>query len=316
MTTLAATTVLAAIPLATAAAAGPSQEATSSNWAGYVANSPSNADGFKSVSGSWVQPHADCSTTDGSSSFWVGLGGQSDEPTGLEQTGTAVDCSGGQASAYAWYELIPAAPVRLDMAISAGDRISATVTVNGNRVRIQLADKTTGRSFDRTLTTDNIDVSSAEWIAEAPSTCDDSGCQPVDLSDFGSVKFTGASAVAGGHRGSISDGNWQTVPMALASSSLGAQASGLSAGGSAFSVSVDDSSATTDPYGYGDGYGSGSGSGSADPYGYGDGGDPYGYGSDPYGYGSGDPYGYGDGGDPYGYGDGSDYGWDGGYSFG
>jgi Peptidase A4 family len=298
--TLAATVILAAIPITTATAAGPSQAALSSNWAGYVVNSPSDADGFRSVSGSWTQPSVDCSTGDGESSLWVGLGGQSEEITGLEQTGTAANCTDGQASYYAWYELIPQAPVTLDMAITPGDRMSATVTVNGTAVRIQLADHSTGRTFDRTLRTDDIDVSSAEWIAEAPSTCDASGCTPVPLADFGTAGFTDAAATTtGGHGGSISDSDWQAVPMALAGSEPGAQASSLTSGGSAFSVSTTQASSGgygDDPYGSGYGYGSGSGSGD-DSYGY----DP-GY-SDPYGS---DP-GYGD---PYG----SDpYGWDGGY---
>jgi Peptidase A4 family len=325
MCTLAATTVVAALPLATATAAGPSQAASSSNWSGYVVNSPSDADGFRRVSGSWVQPTVDCSANDGKSSMWVGLGGQSQDVSGLEQTGTGADCDSGQASYYAWYELIPAAPVQLAMAISPGDKMSASVTVNGNRVRIQLADKTTGKSFDSTVTTDSIDVSSAEWIAEAPSSCDDSGCTPEPLADFGTARFTAASAATtAGHHGSISDNDWQSVPMVLTGSTVSAQPTSLRGNGTAFSVSTTDGGYGSDPYGDGSGsgsnpYGDGSGSGySSDPYGYGDGsGDPYGDGSDPYGYGS-NPY--GDGSDPYGgggYGDGSDpygdsYGWDGG----
>jgi Peptidase A4 family len=323
--TLAATSVFAAIPLATATAAGPSEQATSSNWAGYVVNSPSDADGFRKVSGSWVQPRVDCSSMDGKSSLWVGLGGQSSsEQTGLEQTGTAADCDSGQATYYAWYELIPAAPVQLNMAISPGDRISASVTVNGTAVRIQLADHTTGKWFDRTVHTNSIDVSSAEWIAEAPSACDESGCTPEPLADFGTARITGVSATTtAGHKGSISDNDWQALPMALAGSSVSAQVSSVNSAGTAFSVSTADGGAAVDPSG-----GGGSGYGS-DPYGGGYGSDPYGdgsgYGADPYGDGSGygsDPYsGGGYGSDPYG--DGSGYGsdpygggsgWDGGGS--
>ena len=57
----------------------------------------------------------------------------------------------------------------------------------------------------------NPDTSSAEWIAEAPSQCDStSSCTPLPLADFGTVQFTGASATANGHTGSIDDSNWSS----------------------------------------------------------------------------------------------------------
>lgn len=52
-------------------------------------------------------------------------------------------------------------------------------------------------------------VSSAEWIAEAPSRCLSSStqdCHILSLADFGGVTFTGASAAAGGRTGSITSG--------------------------------------------------------------------------------------------------------------
>ena len=98
----------------------------------------------------------------------------------------------------------------------------------------------------------NPDVSSAEWIAEAPSICDQTGnCQPLALGDFGTVRFSNASAISNGHTGPISDPLWTTQPVALNGSSAGyyspgfvadqysasAQPSRLSTDGSAFSVS-------------------------------------------------------------------------------
>ena len=50
----------------------------------------------------------------------------------------------------------------------------------------------------------NPDISSAEWIAEAPSTCSQglSSCTPLPLADFGTVQFTSASATTtDGHTG-------------------------------------------------------------------------------------------------------------------
>src|SRR6478735_1462067 len=43
----------------------------------------------------------------------------------------------------AWYELVPAASVRLRLTVHAGDTISASVSVTGARVRIVLANRTT-----------------------------------------------------------------------------------------------------------------------------------------------------------------------------
>jgi hypothetical protein len=310
----------------TAAAAGPDvQQASSGNWSGYVAGGSSSTSGtrFKSVSGSWVAPTANCTSSDsGYSAFWVGLGGAG-QAQALEQAGTEANCGAdGHASYFAWYELVPAAPVRVDLAVNPGDHISTRVTVEGTSVEVSVSDQTTGQSFSKQLTMSNPDVSSAEWIAEAPSSCDGSAsdCTPLPLADFGTVKFTSASATTtDGHTGAISDSNWSTAAVSLtpgASSGLGGvaldagQVSGsatpstLSSGGSSFSVayattdsdlgSGSDTSSGTPGNGYGGGYGSG-----GDPgYGY-DGG---GYGDPGYGY---DGGGYGDPG--YGY-DGGDYG--------
>jgi hypothetical protein len=170
----------------------------------------------------------------------------------------------------------------------------------------------------------NPDVSSAEWIAEAPSSCDGSGnCQPLPLADFGNVSFTNASATANGHTGPISDPNWTSQPVQLDGgsggtgfvsdqSTAGATPSGLSSDGSSFSVawgSAGDQSQSSgssagagngvDPYGAGspDGNGAGSGDGYGGGYGYVPGGS-YGYGpgggyASSYGYGPGGGYGFG-----------------------
>jgi peptidase A4-like protein len=310
---LAATSAFALAPssFALADVANPDSVA-SANWAGYAV---SGQQPFSSVSGRWVEPNVDCSVNQGDSSFWIGLGGQGGGRSGLEQTGTSADCTSGQAVHYAWYELIPAGPVRLPVAISPGDHVAARVQVNGTTVHIELRDQTSGQSASRTLRTDSIDVSSAEWIAEAPSQCDGDDCQPVSLADFGSASFTHASATAGGHRGTISDPQWSASPMTLTGQELSASPSTLSRSGDAFSVAVDDgSSAGGDPSvdpsaGYGSGYsdpGYGDGSGYSDP-GYGSG---YGY-----GYGDGSGYGYDPGYSDPGYGSGYGYGDDGGWSF-
>jgi hypothetical protein len=206
--------------------------------------------------------------------------------------------------------------VRLGLAIQPGDHIAAKVSVRGTNVTVSLNDQTSGQSTSKTLQMDSPDTSSAEWIAEAPSACDGSGsCQPLPLSDFGTVQFTNATTTGNGHAGAISDPNWTAQPVALGGgasevsfvsgqSSAGAAPSSLSSDGSSFSVAYQQSGAAAS------GSGTGGSTGGSGDNGYGNGG--YGYGGYPgadggYGYG-GYPgagggygqYGYGDGG--YGYG--------------
>jgi Peptidase A4 family len=293
-----------------AAATSAVQQASSQNWSGYVVGGSTSNKNFSSVSGSWVQPTAKCTSSTGNAAFWVGLGG-SGSSQALEQAGTEADCtSGGQASYFAWYELVPAAPVRIALAVHPGDHISSTVSVSGSSVRVALSDATTGQSVDKTLSMANPDTSGAEWIAEAPSACDSSlsNCQPLPLTNFGTVKFTNTRATAtDGHTGTISDSEWSAAAVSLTSSaagygpagisynpsgsSAGATPSGLSSDGSSFSVAYAANSAAATS---GAGTSSGS-SGSSDGYG---GGYPGagGYGGG-YGYGG---YGYGYGGSGYG----------------
>jgi hypothetical protein len=290
-------------------------ESTSANWAGYVASAPSGgSQQFSSVSASWVEPSADCSSATGDAAYWVGLGGASQGSGALEQVGTEVDCSaGGNGTHFAWYELVPAGPVKLDVAISPGDKIYARVAVAGSNVTVSLTDHTTGATSTQTLQMNNPDASSAEWIAEAPSACqggdasDVSNCTPVSLADFGTVTFTGAAATANGATDTISSPNWDAQAVQLSGSSSAAPSS-LSSDGSSFSVTSQASGSGADPYssGYGDpgtgyvdpgtGYGD-PGTGYVDPgSGYGNAGSAYGDSGSGYGYGGGwtDPYsGYG-----------------------
>jgi len=190
-----------------------------SNWAGYVvASSATTKTSFSAVSGSWTQPAADCSAGSPShSAFWVGLGGYTGDH--LEQTGTSADCSAtGQASYSAWYELVPAAQVPVTMTVRPGDRLSAHVAVSGTTVTVSLSNLTRHATFSKKLQMSSPTVSSAEWIAEAPSRCLSSStqdCHILSLADFGRVTFTGASASAGGRTGSITSVPGQVSALTL-----------------------------------------------------------------------------------------------------
>ena len=214
---LAASAVLAA-SAAPAVAAGPPTRSISSNWAGYVALGSGPTARFTSVAGTWRQPHVSCSAGRASySAVWVGLGGYHQSASTLEQVGTDADCSStGRAVYSSWYELLPAGPVELPIRIRPGDVVASSVTTRGLHVTLRIRDVTSGTRFSTTARVARLDLSSAEWIVEAPSECQTSGaCTTLALSDFGDVAFAGASATARGHTGAISDPLWSATALEL-----------------------------------------------------------------------------------------------------
>jgi hypothetical protein len=219
--------IVAALPTAALARAPGHQ--SSNNWAGYAltAHPP-----FAAVAGRWVQPAATCDQPSPTySAFWIGLGGFKQGSPALEQIGTAADCTAtGGRRTYAWYELVPAAMVKLTLSVRPGDRLAARVAVHAQRVLLQIENLTTGRSFTRTVSMRSPDISSAEWIAEAPSECVSANqCQPLPLTDFGTVRFTNAAATtARGHVGTITDPAFTATAITLAGGgpALGPQLAG------------------------------------------------------------------------------------------
>ncbi|HEY8647657.1 MAG TPA: G1 family glutamic endopeptidase [Gaiellaceae bacterium] len=228
-------------------------QSVSANWSGYTLQD-ANAAGlqFTSVTGTWTVPVTTCdSTSTASAAFWVGLGGSSDTATGLEQTGTGADCSNGTAKYYAWYEILPAASVEVPLKVKPGDQITTSVNVNGTTTLVQIKNRTRKTSFTKALTVDAPDLTSAEWIAEAPSACSNvSRCTVLPLANFGTVNFTRAAAIASAHPGTIADPTWANVAISLvpqsssrffaardSSSPAGATPGVLSSDGRSFPVS-------------------------------------------------------------------------------
>jgi hypothetical protein len=198
--------------------------AVSSNWAGYVVR-PTGAKKLDSVSGTWTEPAVTCSAGRASySAVWVGLGGYSEKAKGLEQIGTDSDCTAGGRAVYSsWVELLPAAPTALSLKVHPGDRITAAVTVAGHYATLGLRDLSTGERVSRTVRVTHEDVTTAEWIVEAPSACATSGsCRTLPLADFGLVAFTGATATIGSLTSPIAQGAWRTTALQLQSAGTGA----------------------------------------------------------------------------------------------
>jgi len=212
--------LLVAAVCGAAAPAALADTVTSSNWAGYAVHRTGLA--FKKVSAAWTQPRATCTPGRQTySAIWVGLGGYNESSNALEQIGSEVDCTAsGNAASSVWYELVPAASQNIRMRVRPGDGMYATVTVTGNTVVLTLLDSTTHRSFKKTLHASEVDVSSAEWIVEAPSDCINANtCQTLPLADFGSATFAFASAQSvAGHLGTISDATWDSSKIRLTAS--------------------------------------------------------------------------------------------------
>lgn len=193
---LAAAIPATAAMLAPAQAAAAESTAVSANWAGYAVTGAAQSTRFNRVAGSWTQPAGTC--VQGQETYsvaWVGLGGFNQGSQALEQTGTAVDCtSSGRAVYSAWFELVPAAPVTMKLTVHPGDRIAASVAQKGRQTILQVRDLTTHAAKTAVRTISSPDLSSAEWIVEAPSLCFTSTrCTPLPLTNFGTVSFSNAS---------------------------------------------------------------------------------------------------------------------------
>jgi len=234
-----------------------SDSTLSTNWAGYAvrAGDPAVATttSFSDVTGTWVQPKVRCLPGEvGAAAFWVGLGGWDQSSRALEQIGTEADCNEQGLVTYSgWYELVPAGPVTLKLRIHPRDRVTAAVVASGSQVVFSLKNLTRHTRFSKRLTPNfQVDTGSAEWIAEAPSLCQTNGrCTVVPLTNFGTMKFSGAATIGNGHPGTISDATWSPSQVVLApdpgaqtrygvvANTHGAVPSATSPDGRAFSVS-------------------------------------------------------------------------------
>jgi hypothetical protein len=206
----------------------------SSNWSGYAAIStdPATPAVFTDVTATWKVPKSTCTVNRVSSAaFWVGLGGYDPDSNSLEQLGTGADCDGSSKVPryYAWWELVPAASIKIPLRINAGDTISAAVLVNGQKLTFSLKDLTRHTRFSNVMTpTQELDTASAEWIAEAPSDCSATGrCQPVPLTNFGTVTFSQIAAIGNAHPGTLTDAAWAASAIELISGGRSGRLFGL-----------------------------------------------------------------------------------------
>src|SRR3989475_12545199 len=151
--------------------------ATSLNWSGYAVTGPAGS--VTDAKGSWIVPSVTCSSAASYSSFWVGINGFGSNT--VEQTGTDSDCQSGIPTYYAWYEFYPGPAFLITgITVRPGDRISAEAIYSSGLVTVTITDTTTAQSFTTSGGAGAL-RSSAEWIAEAPSSA--GGVLP--LANFG-----------------------------------------------------------------------------------------------------------------------------------
>jgi Peptidase A4 family len=187
----------AAAPAASAAPRFGAHQFAGGNWGGYV-----SFGNFTTATASWTEPSVTCGSTDDLFAPWVGIDG--DGSSTVEQTGVATDCSSGSPVYQAWYEMYPAAPVYYSNAVSAGDKITATVTRTAtNTYRLDLSDTTKGwsKSVTKSLSSRH---SSAEAIIESPT---DSYPGISGGITFTGVKFNGTNLSATGPSALQADDN-------------------------------------------------------------------------------------------------------------
>ena len=183
----------------------------SDNWSGYADINGT----YSSVSSTWTEPSVSCTQSSGSggflglfgtaggynttySSFWVGLDGYAS--SSVEQTGTAADCTGSGPTYYAWWEMFPAGENQLSSTqypVSAGDTMTGTVTsTSASSYTLSLTDAQHHWTFSMPVSGSSYARSSAEWVAEAPSSCSLLFCSALPLSNFGQVTFSNARATS------------------------------------------------------------------------------------------------------------------------
>jgi hypothetical protein len=168
------------------------KNATSTNWSGYAVTGANGS--VTDVKGSWIVPTASCTAgaPDSYSSLWVGIDGFNSNT--VEQIGIDADCVSGKPTYYAWFEFYPHWPYNINnFSVTPGDVITAEVSYGGKSgFTVTLKNLNTSKSFSTSTKMPQANLSSAEWIVEAPWS---SGVLPLanfGIADFGQVN-TGQS---------------------------------------------------------------------------------------------------------------------------
>jgi hypothetical protein len=200
----------------------------STNWSGY-ADDNTAGNTYSTVTGNWSEPAVTCprhGTQD--AVFWVGIDGFTSGT--VEQDGTLAECNHGAAFYFTWWEMFPANSIQVaGSSVSPGDAISSSVVRSGTSYTLKVTDSThPANSFSTTQSCSTCANSSAEWIAEAPS----SGNRILPLPNFGTWTETGATV----NSGVITSFPDDALTMVNNSGAVKAQPGPLNGSGNGFSV--------------------------------------------------------------------------------
>jgi Peptidase A4 family len=195
----------------------------STNWSGYADTSST----FSTVAGGWTEPSVTCGKRTTYAAFWVGIDGFTSGS--VEQAGTLAECSGGSPFYFTWWEMYPTNAIQtVGSSVAPGDNIGVSVTRSGTSYTLKVTDtQHPANGFTTTQSCSNCANSSAEWIAEAPS----SG-SVLPLANFGTWSLSGASV----NSGTISSFPDDEITMVDNRGLVKAQPGPLNGSGTAFSV--------------------------------------------------------------------------------
>lgn len=214
----------------------PNSTAVSHNWSGYAANSGN----FTAVTGTWTVPQSDGTLRFGGAATWVGVGGVSSRD--LVQAGTQQTSLGNGSVQYqAWVETLPQASRRVPFTVSPDDSVTVSITeTQTNQWLIAFKNNTTGATYQTTVNYSS-SHSSAEWVQEAPFV----GRGMLPLDNFGSVTFSGGSAVKDGQAQSIAQAGGKAITMIDSYTNALATPSAVTADGGGFTVTRSATSAAS-----------------------------------------------------------------------
>jgi len=204
-------------------------QVSSTNWAGY-ADDNTAGNTYSTVTGNWSEPAVTCPKHGALLAvFWVGIDGFTSGT--VEQDGTLAQCNHGAASYFTWWEMFPTNSIQVvGSSVSPGDSINSSVVRTSSSYTLKVTDSThPANSFSTTQSCSTCTNSSAEWIAEAPS----SGNKILPLANFGTWSETGATVTSG----VITSFPDDELTMVNKSGIVKAQPSSLNGSGNGFSVS-------------------------------------------------------------------------------
>jgi Peptidase A4 family len=204
------------------------------SWSGFIINKEFNQkQPIESITGQWTVPRVNASATNGYSSAWIGIGGQSDKT--LIQVGTEQDASNQLEAYYAWYEILPDFSVTIsNFEINPGDTVFASISLTNSTSKvwsIKLNDLTNGNAFSKNIAY-NSTQSSGEWIIERPNVRN----QTTTLTNFGTITFNNCYINLNNATGPIGNFTYSKIAMTNQLATPLTTVSGLNSEGSSFNV--------------------------------------------------------------------------------